>query len=1416
MRIDLASLHRALAEGRLETARRIGLALVADEQARTPADILGLHDALAAISDIRAASDLLEQHSARLAEDPFAVSLRLAEDALLLAGEHHYRTSDAARRGIGLEHYLDDCRARAEQHFANALARADTEERRQALRASCERCRRPIPAELSPRTAPDAVATPDLPPGSLRGRIIDSAGPVPRVTVTLGLEVDVRHDDPATYVKPQMHYLPEIGPLRKLVATTDADGVFTFAEVPPGRHAFLAVTLDPERHAIATRFLARDLVVTSGQTTDVGALTVSDWRSAPARPSVSPHPTAREIGGVTWRKVSDTRLHNPFYYDFRRQLLKLPLPAGFDPARETLRVEIEPDRAEPFQIVDQEVALMAALPARAERHIALYAGPLPALAPAEPAPRLGDGFIELDTRVARFRIPGPDAAPDAPPLSAVRGVDRRWRGSGRLVLPAGVRVLRRTAEIVRHGPVLTEACVAYVFENGAACSFHLTALAGEAFLSVREVSTPLADAAFEFSLPEFSGGRSYLHWVRETHGGARHWHSLAREDKQIARLPESVPWWIPPQGFAFALTPDGLDERDYIGVFTRRRGEWIDREFERIAQGPVDEDGRENRELDWPFPEMVGSSISHITAHTRGDGDVFFRFGFFDGERQWGLLVSDLAANDGLRKEIAEVQHASSSPRLQEFKDWHFDEPDTRSRPQVVANRDQLVGLRAKTRHPLFAPIWEKIRRGNVTGPSQGLAFAVEGDPLIAWRKRTELLHVAPVRARMTLLGRDWSDMYSPVGGRPITPWAEDYDLIAASGVFTEEEEREVRAFFILMGHLYAEPDFMNWRFNSRNANFEADRTDIVGAVGLVFDGHPDSAKFIDHVVELTKKSLLVYCTPGSGKWYENPACYYLQASKCRMNLLFHLARHGHVKITDIPRLREFLRWGILLLMPPNPVAYALMRDGTDLAGHVGSEAWDRAEKVRKIPPIGDHAALGRWLPEHYAIFGKFFRDIDPAFARELSDAYHAANADGLRLATGHTGEPVAQLGEHIFHDATEGATFGNLPLFFSVIDEADIPPAVPALPLASRRLEGFGAVFRHAVGTDREGYVLLKQGPGGYRYQRTEGGFIFFADGHPLVFEGGEAGETWRHSTLSFYDERMPLAAGRVERCFLSPELHFSQGVHPGAIAPGEPVFLSDSCEHTLVEESHRRFRQEPPGVVRSLAWLDGRTLIVHDAIDLPPDIPSHWHLQVVGGAPSVDAVSGWRFPGRFGTDLQVLFPDQHLAETSAEELPIYEYRGAPSDWFAMRHLQVSAPGARNYLAVLQPLSEGESPVTAEAIRHADRIIGVIIRGAAREDRVWFGRGPVSDTGPAHAFAGTSGVLLARDDHRSLVLFGAGRLRHGDHELVSHGPAALLRIDASGLRLTAEGRGTVEIRSGDLRQTISVADACDLHFPHA
>ena len=529
-----------------------------------------------------------------------------------------------------------------------------------------------------------------------------------------------------------------------------------------------------------------------------------------------------------------------------------------------------------------------------------------------------------------------------------------------------------------------------------------------------------------------------------------------------------------------------------------------------------------------------------------------------------------------------------------------------------------------------------------------------------------------------------------------------------------------------------------------------------------------------------------MYCTPGSGKWYENPACYYLHASKCRMNLVYHLSNHGRLDVTKIPRLKEFLRWAIVLLTPPQPVSYAVMRDG-------GEPEYLATEKVRKVPPIGDHASIGRWLPDHYFFIGKLFLKDDPDFGRELMDAFFLSSGDGNRLLHNYS-LTVAQEGEQLFHDVAAGSSFGNLPLLFTSIEEADIPES-PRIEPVSRILEGFGAVLRNRVNTPDEDYVLIKQGPGGYRYQRTEGSFLLFAGGRPLVYDGGEAGETWRHSTLSFHDVRLPMAAGHVERFFTDPRFQFVQGVHPEIIGPGEPVFLSDSCHHELVDECYRRFEKPDPAVVRSFSYVGSDYLVVHDALDTDPSIPSHWHLQVVGDG-GTGGAGQYDFKGRFGVDLQVILPGQTFESELIETVPVLEYHGAEKDWFVMRHLQLSAPGARSYLAVIRPLSaKNPARLSAVSLMRSGKITGTHITGGGFCDHHWFDRSGTEYRDEGIFFRGRYGASLRREGQAVLWLGGPGEIHSGDFQLRSEAAFAMLEFSKAGVLLRAEGHGKIHVR---------------------
>lgn len=1348
------SLHRieaALADERFETARRLCLSALAESGAPVIPLRFLLHQAYRRLGDFAACRQVLEQTVPENDAQQDTVNRLFAEDYAALASGHGYRTSAEAAAGFTYDEY--------QAKYRDLAA---------SFRSRCK----------APPAAPPPTSTPAPPPipapaaGRLAGTLTFPDGrPVAQATVTLGLHMDIELADPTAYLAPHMHYDPKLGPLSTLTTRTDERGAYRFDEVPADRHAFLAVTLDPQAFDIATRFLAHDLEVAAGKTTRLDRV-VDDWQSAPARVVVSPFSGAIRLGGLHYRRVHEETLKNPFDYDFPRQAVCFPVPdaAPADPRRWRLLSSADPGVPVPFQLAGRSLTFFTDLPARTDRVVALYVTdaegqePFPPLPALTLAPEASGHTALIDTGRATFRLPC-GTAPDAqPPLLAVRGEDGVWRGTGRWRLPAGVEAVRQSTQVLESGPLVLVVEVSYVLTGGHRYVLQFTAHRGEAYLLAREVSPDLPDAAFEFSLREFHGGRGFLHWTPE-HGN-EHWSTLSAADREIARLQESVPWWIPPCGFGYAMTADGLQQRDYIGVFTLRRGEWIDRAFARLAQGPGDVPP-ERRELDWPFPEMVGSTLSMITAHTDAAGDAFFRFGLFDGERQWGLVVSTLDRNDGPWKEISAVQHKNSSPRLQNFKDWHLDTPDTVARPHVVARRDELRALRRKTTAPHFAQAWSRICSGTSRGPAAGLRFAVGNDPAVAWRKKCELVGVARIRARMTLLGRDFADMYSPVGIRPITTWAEEYDLIAASGAFTPDEERLVRQFLLLMGCLCMDPDLMNWRYGSRNANFEADRVDVIGTLGVVFSGNPDAERFKQHAIALMEQSLNVYGTPGSGRWYENPACYYLQATKCRANLIFHLTQQGMIHPTQWPRWKEVLQWGIWLLTPPFPHDGGIMRDGTpDYAG---------TEKVRRISPIGDHAHLGPWVPEHYALMSKLYRGHDDAFADRLLWAYRVGGSDG---------------GYH-----------GNMPLFFAGLEEADLAPPSD-VSLTSRRLEGFGAAFRGHFGKPDEFFLLLKQGPGGYRYHRTEGSLLMFADGKPLVYDGGEGGETWRHTTLSFGNAHLPLTAGHVERFRSFEALDFCQGVHSNIVRPGEPVYLCDNCHHSLVEVALRRFREPHPADSRSVLWVKDEYVVLHDELNLPQDADSHWHLQAVADAETGNARDGWIFQGRFGTDLQVLLPDQEFVSASVEPLPILEYHVQPETCFAMRHLHLTGRDPRFYLAILRPLASGRRPVEARAMEAG---LGTRVTGDGIDDDLFLSRTSRQIRRGGLRFDGRYAAILRRPEVLHLTLLDGHTLETDGHSIESTGPAVHMEIRGPRTTVRAEGMGEVTVVSHGHRETLSL-----------
>ena len=1316
-----------------ETARRRCVAFGIDDPV-----IALLHvEALRRLGDPVTAMNYLEQVKPVDAEQHQHAAIARVELLHLQRGREAFIRSPEGKSGWDYEEYQLHYRDLALQALRDI--QVDDLDERAAQRLNDIALRLggdPLVAKKDTKKKDPAAALPDASgPHTLALQLIDSNGtPVVDAPVQLGIWQD-DHFQPQIQLG-AMHIPVPIPECRLWTARSDAQGQVDISHLPQGR-LWLAIELDDECAPEGLRFLLHDILFP--QQAQERLLIDIDAAQPDGQTS------AQHI-----KHKNGWDFYNPTEYTYTEQAVHLDIPPGFSDVHE-LYWEDAPEQSLCYQIVDDQIVIMAAAPARSRRKLrmrqaadqAAVMGQTNDIMRVEETPE----YIIVDTGVAAFRIPGNAASADAAPIDALRLPQKKWRACGRLELPADQQMQERTVEIRTQGALVTIISIHYQTQTSLRYGLQLTMHQGQPYVLVSETAQACVGARFHLDLSDFIGGRGFL--AKGVEGEVPLWQDLCKKDQELARMQESVAWMAGTVGFGYGMCDADLDAADYVGVFTCRRGEWDDQDFSLIAKGP----GAGRYEWDWPFPEMVGSTISMITASTSENGRCGYDFNWFNGTRHWGLMIGDFADNDGPDRQLWQVQQQCSSARLQDLITWELGRDVRNEHPRLLCQRADLPALRRKSSDAAYAEQWQGLcnEAKHKKRSSAELRAVLERDAYLIWQRKIQLERHLPIRVHMSLLGRQWGDMYSPVGGRDITDHAEHFDLVAACCAFAPEQEREARRNLLIIGQRFMDPDFMNWQYGGRNANFEADRVDIVGSIGLCLRGHPLADAMIEHVIERMDSALDAYCTPGSGKWYENPACYYVHAMTCRLHIATLLQRHDLWRVEQTPLLNDLLRWAAVLATPAYPQDHDFMRDGCSL------DEFRQQPKGRWIPPIGDHAGIGREIPECHVAMAPAFDHSDPELAATLRWLYQAGSK-------------------------SNGGGHSQYHLLFTGDDPELLIPQDQAA-LTSRRLEGFGAVMRHRFeeDADEEGYVLFKQGPGGYRYHRSEGSLIYFEHGVPILFDGGEAGETWRHTTLSRGETHMPLAAGHIERWHSAPSMDFAQGVHPLFIEAGEAVFLSDNCHHELVAEAERRFFEPNPVDHRSCCYVKGDYLLVHDALHLPTDNkePIYMHMQTVADDCRLSGDGDWRFKGRFGVDVQVLMPDQEYVDYADERMAHLYYRKEAADSFAMQHLQVRLEQPRGCLSVVRALAPGAEPLRAQLLNNDVREPLVTISGNGIHDLHLLALASQSGSLGAMQYQARYFSILLRADRVELHLQDAEFLRCEDFAVHSlDGEPVLCQID--------------------------------------
>lgn len=289
-----------------------------------------------------------------------------------------------------------------------------------------------------------------------------------------------------------------------------------------------------------------------------------------------------------------------------------------------------------------------------------------------------------------------------------------------------------------------------------------------------------------------------------------------------------------------------------------------------------------------------------------------------------------------------------------------------------------------------------------------------------------------------------------------------DFDLLAASGVFTPAERVYVRDTLAMVvsrlmerGDSFNPYDYLGERF--RCDNWNTDRFVAVGMYALTFPDHENSQAWLNHAVEEMTWQLDHTLLP-DGAWPEGTR-YHGAVLRSMIPFAYALRRNAGIDFFERPRFKGMFE--SLLHVQTLP---ATLADGAALLPGVGDANWENIWT----------AVLG-WAAPAYA-------KSDPAFAGRLMWAWRRGGAPFVVEFS--PGNPIAG---------------------FLFID-ADLKP-IPQPALTSDLRPGGYAVLRDGFDQPHESFFLFNVSTSRRSFQHQHhdrGSFSLWAWGAPLAVDPG------------------------------------------------------------------------------------------------------------------------------------------------------------------------------------------------------------------------------------------------------------------------------------------------------------------------
>jgi len=942
------------------------------------------------------------------------------------------------------------------------------------------------------------------------------------------------------------------------------------------------------------------------------------------------------------------------------------------------------------------------------------------------------GQKRFDSPVEAATVPGP--------LRGFKGPDGVWRTTSRFVTEA--KVLGWKAELLEQGPLWKLYRVRFQFDGDRFYDLDLKMVVDHPYAYVTERNNfrlRIAELPCPWSDPSghMAHGKSYTRWAV-----ADQLRILMKEnfDPDICYTPET---------FCYGFAQDPM-KHDEVKVWTAVRPVFPSVDAAWLGTYSTDEKkndliaivGRDAAH--WEYPD---SSINprHLTPGVNaeihfvdepGEG-AYYRIPVARAVRHWLLAVGD-------KREWTKLQYPGSRETgypylahlrtkvcdlpLDKVKEWHLDwEQKLPGQPRLFFSPDQAEALRKRIEaHEPFKPHLPQVKT-ILTG--EGGAKTVGGVGAHTGGNMVDLLF------RVGYSG--FVQSISIV--RPMRGVAEALDHNART--LDPAQVAKTRREMAFLTSVVTDGDYWQYAWNRERTsylpNFGSDLYLAVGLMALVLPDHPNSKQWLQYALGELDKEFTFYISP-DGVGEENIANYYLWTWRQLTVLLGALKHNGIFDAAKHPRYQAACRFWIEILTPPQP----------KLAAYAATEPIKPEERLRRVPPFGDHGFSNNECLEHGGQVG-ILKDANPQLAGESAWAWR--QACGARPAT------------HM----------GAIP--HVLIADPTVAPRVPVL--ASRRLGGFGAVLRNHFPSDKETFLAIKASRIYSHHHPDEGGIHLFGRGVPIILDALHGRDYYReewHPIITFADGKTH-RRGEVAEFWSSPLADFVAADIPvGPFLPGPPepgMTLGGSRREVLLVKSPTL---DVPDyfVLQDFIYGPAASQINLPAFCGKPQVGAGGQANRVL-LPPIDSPN-------YGvaTDLVFLAP----AKPDVAVSPITKGEGGENAWA----VSARQPAGKHWAVIIYPRDKGMAPPAVDVLDSANAF-RLTSPGKLAVDYVVAAAGATSAQADDFRLTGRVGVARLRDGQVSTFLIDGTEIRCHEIGVFGRGPVSLTQT-ATGFTGAADG----------------------------